>query len=66
MGKSLLNEMVKQQRASGASYVLSSSEAHASEAIAWHKHNGFYEIGALQHMNQDAAAEMFFRLDISE
>ena len=34
--------------------------------LSWHKHNGFYEIGALQHMNQDAAAEVFFRLDISE
>ena len=66
VGKLLLQEMVKQESILGASYILSSSERRASEAIAWHKKNAFYEIGALDHMNQDGATEVFFRLDIAQ
>lgn len=65
VGKALLLDIVKRESAFGANYILSSSEPYASEAIAWHKHNGIYEIGALQHLNQMDASEVFFRLDIS-
>ena len=66
VAKMLLDTFIERKKAEGARYVLSSAEPESKTSTAWHKQNGFYEIGTLKQLNLNGADETFFRLDIGE
>jgi GNAT superfamily N-acetyltransferase len=62
IGTGLLNFIGKELRGRGFSHLLSSSAATEPEPQAWHRRNGFEEIGTLAGLNAAGEDEVFFRL----
>jgi GNAT superfamily N-acetyltransferase len=62
VGRALLERLVAGLREQGHELLYSSSEAHAAEAQAWHRHMGFEECGFIAGINRGGVGEVFFRI----